>query len=443
MSFSVDELRRLQKERTVRLLDHPRNSRVRTNFTSDCHDYYVDGVKVTGLDGWCSVTSLNKKFWPPFDLAKVVRENVRKANDPQNAGRLSEAMRKYQGKTVEDVHREFDEKREYGTEKHAAIEAFLRGEQNELSLQAPLGFYRFLVENPHLEAIAVEMPLFDEELMCLGTDDVIFRNRLTGELHVGDWKNCADSLHKKRGGTGTHPLTVHMAHTRASEYGMQLNLYGLMLDRKYSLEQVWGAKLANEFLLINFPPNRPGEYELVRVPRRDLGELAAHLPWNDRDPWHCQFAATLGQPLINPIPAPAKADVVLTVVAAGPLPPDVVWTHGPYTREQRNGRGRYQLPDSIWKHPWGYHAKDVPRERALAFYESWLLSSRELLGQLHMLYNKTLLCWCRNECTCHTSILRRYAEATRGRPLDLPPPPPPPPLRPLSPIPPLSPPHSD
>lgn len=54
--------------------------------------------------------------------------------------------------------------------------------------------------------------------------------------------------------------------------------------------------------------------------------------------------------------------------------------------------------------------KGTPRKVIIDAYESYLLSNKELMNDLHELCGKVLGCWCRPDRTCHGDILKKYVD---------------------------------
>lgn len=65
-------------------------------------------------------------------------------------------------------------------------------------------------------------------------------------------------------------------------------------------------------------------------------------------------------------------------------------------------QGGWRLPASPWANP--YSVRKHGRDKALALYRSYLLSSPKLLAQLPNLAGKTLGCWCHPE-PCHGDVI--------------------------------------
>jgi hypothetical protein len=405
-----DALRELQRKRATPLFEHPRNCRVRTEFSDTKHDYFVDGVCVLGSNrvavGWKSASGIYHDMFPAFDADAVAK-------------RL-QGFPKYSGKTIEEIQAPWNQARINGSAHHQAIEEFLCGKITPESLQAPRGFYEFLIKYPQFRFVALEWPVFDADLKLAGCIDAVAFDEEKQELVIVDWKNCRGRLQDpKEQRTGCHPLTVRDLATKYSQYSIQLNVYAAILERAYRLPEKWGMQLGNEFMLVNFPPEDPGGFEVYKVPRRPSGPLLDLLPWRDQDPLHTHFEFDVKPfiPKMEENEEEEEEEGSRDYPRTGAISPNIIWTHGEWKRAKKDDIvSRYEYEDSPWKHPWGWMVKDVPLYLSLAYYDSWLRCNELLLGQVHHLYQKCLPCWCptTSRCHCHTGILRRYARQSRG-----------------------------
>jgi hypothetical protein len=159
--------------------------------------------------------------------------------------------------------------------------------------------------------------------------------------------------------------------------------------------------------------------------------LWALLPWRDDDPRHNHYEYTPLLPRIAEDDPRAQGPTMRVPMYPTPLPDDFAWTGGQTPsktavkqREERRLKceqegkpfceppPRYDLPVTIWKHPWFWKDDDGMPLGALGFYERKLLTNQEMIDALPTLYNKKLPCWCRRQGQkCHVDILVRYANA--------------------------------
>jgi len=68
---------------------------------------------------------------------------------------------------------------------------------------------------------------------------------------------------------------------------------------------------------------------------------------------------------------------------------------------------RYQLQASKWANPFAIK-QETDREAAIDAYERWLRQQPHLLGALHELNGRDLVCWC-SPLPCHGDVLLRLA----------------------------------
>lgn len=88
-------------------------------------------------------------------------------------------------------------------------------------------------------------------------------------------------------------------------------------------------------------------------------------------------------------------------------------THVYIGRPSKFGNPFSHRDDTLAEH------KVATRAEAIRQYEAYLLSSPELLSQLHELKGKTLTCWCKPK-ACHGDILKKYVDRLeKGLPLTL------------------------
>lgn len=69
-------------------------------------------------------------------------------------------------------------------------------------------------------------------------------------------------------GYGTHPLTEHLPAESIVEYAIQVNWYQGILEDEAE-EEGWPAVDIEERWIVNFPPERPAEYEIYRIGHLD------------------------------------------------------------------------------------------------------------------------------------------------------------------------------
>ena len=182
-------------------------------FDEVSHRYWCGNQELT------SVTTLINLFKPPFD-----RE------------RWSKHVANRDGKTVEEVLREWDRSRDLscasGTLVHSFVEVLLSspaGSSLELEIDSPIqaSAISFLGDNPTSVAgpSSCEVMVCDPDLGLAGTVD--FLGPFGGKLTILDWKT--NKKIDKRGYGKMLPPIHHLPDCNFSVYSLQLNLYRRIL----------------------------------------------------------------------------------------------------------------------------------------------------------------------------------------------------------------------
>lgn len=226
---------------------HPRDERIRFDSSFDTksarpnerlHDYYIDGLKNPG----CSMTGVIKRYWPEFN-EDVMAEKVCGAK----TGR-------HKDMTKADVLDLWAKDREFGTRRHAAMEAFL--DRDAVAIEwnyVPFGFLKFLLEHPTFVPYRVEWSLFHytrSGYIIYGQVDAVFLDTATGNLVVVDWKNTRGFMKKAWfNECGIHPRTWRTPATKPNKYAYQVQGYATMIELEYRLPHT-----ISHTLILNFDP---------------------------------------------------------------------------------------------------------------------------------------------------------------------------------------------
>ena len=87
------------------------------------------------------------------------------------------------------------------------------------------------------------------------------------------------------------------------------------------------------------------------------------------------------------------------------------------------GRGRCPQTGALskWANPYSFVATNVPdtimvetREKALQYYEQYILDTPNLASALPELHGKVLGCWCKPRHACHGDILLKLLDEIYG-----------------------------
>ncbi len=433
--LDVAALQKTFTPHTNALNAHPRDARVRTVFTSTRHEYYVDDVLCKRAEKWFSATGIIGELFKHFDAKQKAGALAAKSTNSQ-----------YTGKTSDEILGEWDQNRDDGSSKHASYDAWLQHEPLQLDpvpdpdnpgvmlpapmLPPPMGYYRALAElTRRFDVYRTEWNVFCEDLRFNGQIDLVLRERSTGRLYLGDWKNCKNEDLTTPFGkqTGWHPFTADWSDSKMSHYKLQLNLYRSILMRKYGLD------VAETLLLVNFRPEHPYEYHIYEIETIDMAPLFALMPWDVQDPRHNYFPGETLLPRVADDDPRCVGPTKRVRAPFGPLDDNTTWTGAMYpsaTKRKENDaniaarkeRGEAyddlilvrDFPEFKYKHPWSWYPS--PPRGATGYYERYLLNNRELIELLPWLYGRKLACFCKTDQEkCQADVLAKYANVYHGR----------------------------
>jgi len=242
---------------------HERDARI--VFHEGPHLYEIDGTS----DGFCSVTTLNHGYFAGFNAdaaVDMILRNKKWASDPTY---------KYYGQSRQTILDGWAENgrqaSEAGTKMHLDIEMYYnKMPVSNTSYEYGL-FQNFLADFPQLEAFRTEWTVFHEEVRVAGSIDMVFRNTLTGQYEIYDWKRVKEiSMNAFRADdVGLVPPLATMPNTNYWHYALQLNIYQYILHQKYGLD------VSNRCLIVLHPDNAYKRYMRYELP--DLQSTVAEL----------------------------------------------------------------------------------------------------------------------------------------------------------------------
>ena len=231
-----------------------RDSRI--SFNEADHSYVVDGKTLI------SVTTLIDNYFERFDpVATATKKAHRLGIDPEVL--------------INEWKHKGEESRQLGTELHANIERYYKG--NTVAYNAPEWvFFLDFARDYNLEPIRSEWTIFDEDYGVAGTLDFICRHN--GELTLFDWKRSEKLIDPKTGielrenrfhRNGHKPIS-HVSDTPYYRYALQVNMYAYFLSEKYGIE-VKRLKLA-----VFHPTN--SQYYVIELPimRKEVIDILKH-----------------------------------------------------------------------------------------------------------------------------------------------------------------------
>lgn len=199
---------------------HPRDQEI--EFREEGHVYTIRGDKY-----YKSCTTWLKSFFSKFDPDAVIEQMMNSPNWESS---------KYYGKTKQEIKQGWSEngKRaaEFGTSMHKVIEDFYNGAELPKDLCPELhSFIDFHLDHEHLTPFRTEMMIFDEEIRICGSVDMLFQNE-DGTYSIYDWKFAKEIQTYSYGKKALFPLE-HLNDCNTVHYTLQLNLYRVILERKY------------------------------------------------------------------------------------------------------------------------------------------------------------------------------------------------------------------
>ena len=261
--------------RTLSLLNaHHRDANI--SFQERGHIYDVNGDKT-----FTSVTKFVHGFAKPFNPVEVI------------AGMRKRGLSaEYEGMSDADIQRKWKlngiDASTRGTKMRYQIECFFnklaitkkwdidqkgwKDNDLEVELGQFTNFINGLAEEGNLFPYRTEWCVYHEQLKFTGSVDMVFKNN-NGGYDIYDWKRSKDI--KKRGFNNfKNPALVHLPDCNFWHYTMQLNLY------KYILEDKYGLRIDNLYLVVFHPDNGAGVFRKEKCP--EIQETMIELFENSR-----------------------------------------------------------------------------------------------------------------------------------------------------------------
>lgn len=211
---------------------HPHDRDNDISFQESGHIYDIKGDRF-----YKSCTTWVKSFFEKFDADAIIDKMMSKPDWPSS---------KYYGMTKKQIKDQWNKNGSasagYGTDMHAIIEDYYNGIIRECDKPEYKFFQNFAKDHEHLKPFRTEMMVYDEDIRICGSIDMLFQNE-DGTLSIYDWKfakelNMTSAFHKK----ALSPIE-YMDDCNYSHYSLQLNVYRIILERKY------GYKIRDMFLI--------------------------------------------------------------------------------------------------------------------------------------------------------------------------------------------------
>jgi hypothetical protein len=245
---------------------HPRDSDIQ--FFEEDHKYIIlsePDVKYT------SVTTWNHSHFPKFNADMIIKSMIN--------GKNWAPGHKYWGKTAEEIKKEWssNDSAVAGTNLHYRIECFMNNDKIpypythqdlfnmyfNASNEEPVEwtyFIQFIKDFPHLKPYRTEWVVYDEDVQIAGSIDMVYENN-DGTLSIYDWKRSKEISSKNNYNKFSYtPCLKHIPHTNFWHYALQLNIYKKIIENKY------GKKVTELFLVRLHPNNIQQTYELIKLP---------------------------------------------------------------------------------------------------------------------------------------------------------------------------------
>ena len=251
---------------------HNRDSNIR--FFEEGHKYEIlddPGVKYTSVTAW------NKTLFEQFDADTVINNMMK--------GKSWKEGHKYWGLTKEQIKGQWNSNRDNvagaGTDLHFEIECF----NNDKNLQFPYTnkelfdtymtdnrekhsfksiewqyFINFISDYPEMKPYRTEWLVYNEDVKISGSIDMVYENP-DGSLSIYDWKRAKNITRINNFNKFALPAQVcHIPDSNFWHYALQLNTYKAILEQKY------GKKIKELFLVRLHPEAEERNYELIKLP---------------------------------------------------------------------------------------------------------------------------------------------------------------------------------
>lgn len=166
------------------------------------------------------ITRFIDSFFEPFDAVKIAK----KCSEGSNP--------KYAGKCPVEIALIWYKEAWKGTKIHEQIQKYIANEECNLSPYITDFVDNLLVD---YNILHTEFKVENEEYGLRGIVDIILQHKVTKKLLIGDWKTNEkiDTWNKFRNGNG---CLNHLTDCKLNHYSLQLNLYKLLLQDIYNVE---------------------------------------------------------------------------------------------------------------------------------------------------------------------------------------------------------------
>jgi len=206
------------------------------SLNEETHTYTLENSDII----FSSVTEFISDFFQPFDENKIALKLTK--------------HHKYKGKSVNDILREWEKRRNRGTVVHKEIETFIHEANNhkkiietstsnmlDLKSQQAIKFLKNcnIYKN---NLLFPEVRVFSKQLKLAGTIDLMIYNKPKNEISLIDWKTN-QKIKQSGFKNGIKNPTLMIEDCSFNKYQLQLSMY------RYILENFYNTKVRGLYIL--------------------------------------------------------------------------------------------------------------------------------------------------------------------------------------------------
>jgi ATP-dependent exoDNAse (exonuclease V) beta subunit len=121
-------------------------------------------------------------------------------------------------------------------------------------------FINFIRDTPYLKPFRTEWVIYQEDVKISGSIDMVYENP-DGTLSIYDWKRSKNITRINNFNKFALPPEIcHLPDSNFWHYALQLNTYKAIIEQKY------GKKIRDLFLVRLHPDADEQNYELIKLP---------------------------------------------------------------------------------------------------------------------------------------------------------------------------------
>lgn len=223
----------------------------------DSHITFDEGPHIYTIDGdsdYTSCTTWNHSHFEHFNADAIIANMMKSPKWPEN---------KYYGKTPDEIktlwNKNRDEAAGAGTKMHYDIECFYNNCPNTNESIEYKYFLEFAKDYGELKPYRTEWMVYHEELKIAGSIDMVFEKE-DGTLLIYDWKRSREIKKTNPFNKWANKEEIeHLPDSNYWHYCLQLNTYKAILEDKY------GKKVDELYLVCLHPENKNGSYQRIKV----------------------------------------------------------------------------------------------------------------------------------------------------------------------------------